>query len=148
MERELQLKMNIPEMSNSGHAYLDELEGEARPYSYYHPDDERQEKWQMQRDHFGFDDSETWDLNATFYAWLYEHLRMYVEVGGKVVNLSFHEFGFEGVAYSQIEIIEMILQRIRFFFSDDYDEWDNPEDVAYVNEIGKLWALILPAMWW
>ena len=145
---EVQLKMNIPQMNNYGHAYLDELENDAHPFSYTcKPTDSRMEKWTNQRAIYGFDDSETWDLNSTFYAWLYERLRMYIDVGGEVVDLGFHKFNWKGNEYTQREIVEMILDHIHFYFSEEYNDFDE-DDVAYINEIGELWALVLPAMWW
>lgn len=147
MRRHYQLKMNIPQMSNSGHAYLDELEKEALPYSYYNPEDRRADCWLKEREVYGFDDTETWGLESTFYSWLYEHLRMYVDHASRIINLDFHEFIYNGIVYTQIEIIEMILERIRYYFSEDYDDFEE-DDVAYIKEIGKLWALVLPVMWW
>ena len=41
----------------------------------------------------------------------------------------------------------MILERIRFYFSEDYDDF-NAKHNLYVYEIGEIWALVLPAMWW
>ena len=147
MELEYQLQMNIPEISESGHAYLDELEMDPYPFSRYNPYDHRKERWAEQKRIYGFDDSETWDLSSTFYAWLYEHLRMYVDIGGETVNLEFHKFEYHGREYTQLEIINMILERIGFYFSEEYDDWTE-EHVAYINEIGELWAIVLPAMWW
>ena len=149
MELEYQLQMNIPEMSTSGHAYLNELERkDIFPYSYQvKSTDSRYEKWMKQRKIYGFDDSETWDLNSTFYLWLYEHLRMYIDVASDVVNLEFHKFEWHGHEYTQLEIINMILERIGFYFSEEYDDWTE-EHIVYINEIGELWAIVLPAMWW
>lgn len=144
---EIQLKMQIPEMSNSGHAYLDELESNALPFSLANPNDERAEEWEFERQIYGFDSTETWDLNSTFYAWLYEHLRMYVDKASEIVNLKFHQFTWHDVSYTQLEIIEMILERIQFYFSEEYDDFSE-YDRIYINEISELWAIILPAMWW
>lgn len=130
------------------HEYLKDLHtSDAFPYSMLNPDDSRALGWANQREVYGFDDSETWNLNTMFYAWLYERLRMYVDVGGQVINLEFHRFNYKGAEYTQLELIQAILKRIEFYFSDEYDdfdEWDND----YVDEIGEIWALILPAMWW
>lgn len=145
---EIQLKMQIPEMSNSGHAYLDELGMNILPYSHFNPNDERAEEWKIQHQIYGFDETETWSLDSTFYAWLYEHLRMYVDKADRVVNLNFHQFDWKGQRYSQLELINEILERIRFFFSDSYDEFNSEMDFEYIHEIGELWTLILPAMWW
>lgn len=144
---EIQLKMQIPEMSNSGHAYLDELESNALPFSLANPNDKRTEEWEIERQIYGFDSTETWDLNSTFYAWLYEHLRMYVDIGGEIVNLDFHKYEWHEREYTQLELINEILDRIRFYFSKDYDDFDM-EDITYIREIGEIWAIILPAMWW
>lgn len=147
MELEYQLQMNIPQLSKTGHAYLDELEKDPYPFSKSNSYDHRKERWAEQKRIYGFDDSETWDLSSTFYAWLYERLRMYVDIGGEIVNLDFHKFEFKGHTYTQLELINEILERIRFYFSDSYDDFDE-EYTRYVYEVGEIWALILPAMWW
>jgi hypothetical protein len=41
----------------------------------------------------------------------------------------------------------MILEHLRFRFSDEYDSLD-AEQSLYINEIGELWAIVLPVMWW
>ena len=129
------------------HAYLEELENPYRIMSVFNTYDNRQERWKKQQEIYGFDDSDTWCLQASFYSWLYERLRMFVEIGGKTVDLTYHKFGFKGGSYTQLEMIEMILERIRFYFSDEYDDF-NADQMRYVEEIGELWAIILPAMWW
>lgn len=144
---EYQMKMNIPEISTSGHAYLDELDYNPRPFSYTNPNDRRVDEWKRQRATYGFDETETWDLNYTFYAWLYEHLRMYVDCSEKIINLEYHKFEWNGETYTQLAIIQMMIERLQFYFSEDYNDFDE-YDTAYVREIGELWALVLPAMWW
>ena len=107
-----QLKMNIPEISNSGHAYFDELENKPCPFSMdkVAEDDERQAVWAKEREVYGFDSTETWDLNSAFYAWLYEHLRMYVDKASDVVNLHYHKFKWKDEELSQISGLEMQLE--------------------------------------
>jgi len=144
---EVQLRMNLPEISTSGHAYLDELESPPHTFSEVAYNDERVEKWEEEKRVYGFDSTETWDLNYTFYAWLYEHLRMYQDKASKIVNLHYHTFEWKGKEYYQDEIIDMILNRLRFRFSDEYDDFEAEQNL-YINEIGELWAIVLPAMWW
>ena len=130
------------------HRYLEELNNpDVYPYSLVNLDDERQEHWKHQQEEFGFDDSETWCLYHSFYAWLYERLRMYVDVCDDVIDLNFHKFDFKGKEYTQLELINMILERLKYYFSDDYDDF-NVEDARYIHEIGEIWAIILFAMWW
>jgi len=54
--------------------------------------DDRQERFDAQRKEFGFDERETWSLDYTIAGWLYSHLKMYEDIGGQVVNMSFHRF--------------------------------------------------------
>lgn len=127
------------------HKFLEELDN----YKPLNTDvtDGRYSEWVEQRKIYGFDETDTWSLDTAFYAWLYEHLRMYVEKASEIVNLEYHKFEYRGAELTQLQIINMILDRIRYYFSDEYDDWSEV-DAPYIQEIGKLWAMILPAMWW
>ena len=49
--------------------------------------------------------------------------------------------------YSQLELIDLLLQKLEFRLSSDYNDFDE----AHVKEsykIAEIWGLILPAMWW
>lgn len=129
-----------------GHKYLEELETYQGPY-WGLVNDNRESQWVKEKETYGFDSTETWNLDSSFYLWLYEHLRMYMDKASEIVNLHFHTFWFKGHAYYQDELIEEMLTRLRFYFSDEYDEF-NEEHYAYVSEIVEIWGLILPAMWW
>jgi len=129
-----------------GHKYLEELETYDGPY-WGMKNDEREQRWKEEEKDYGFPSTDTWSLDSAFYLWLYEHLRMYQEIASKVVNLHYHKFIYEGEEYYQDELIEMMLERIRFVFTEEYDEW-NIDHWAYVSEIGEIWAIVLPAMWW
>lgn len=109
--------------------------------------DEREARWEQMREIYGFDDRETWALNDAFYMWLYERLMMYKEIGGEVVDLTFHKFKYQGQEYSQLELINKLLEMLKVYFkSGEYKFGD--EDYTLMTEIGEIWAIILPAMWW
>lgn len=59
--------------------------------------DERADRLNKQIEEYGFDDRETWNLNFTSACWLYEHLMMFKEIGGEVVDLSFYKFTVDTV---------------------------------------------------
>ncbi len=128
------------------HLYLKELETYKEYYSNL-KDDPRQAVWKEERKVYGFDETETWSLDCTFYFWLYERLRHFVDVGGKTVDLHYHKFTFKDKEYYQDELINMMLERIRIFFSESYNEFDE-EQYKYVHEIEQIWSIVLPAMWW
>lgn len=130
-----------------GHKYLENLATYQPPYSFEAPSDERKPEWRVEQAVYGFDSTETWSLDTYFYAWLYERLRMYKEKASEIVNLHFHVFTFKGKEYYQDELIDMMCERIEYYFSEDFDDWDE-EDFEKIKEIGEIWAIVLPSMWW
>jgi len=110
-------------------------------------EDDREANWEKERQIYGFDNRETWSLDFTFYLWLYERLMMYKEIGGQTVDLTYHRLEYKNKEYTQLELIDEMLTRLRFCFSEEYDEW-NEEHYKYVHEIEAIWAIVLPAMWW
>ena len=129
-----------------GHKYLEELETYQGPY-WGTKNDPREQEWIEEKEIYGFDSTETWALDTSFYLWLYEHLRMYMDKASNFVNLRFHTFVFDGRDYYQEDIINEMLKRLRFYFSEEYDEF-NEEHYTYVSQIVEMWGLVLPAMWW
>lgn len=109
--------------------------------------DKRHVLWHCQRAIYGFDERETWGLDSCFYAWLYEHIKMYLEKADKIVNLEFHKFEYEGTTYTQKELLEQICEIIEYYFSDSFDDLEEA-DWNYVHNIEKMWAVVMPAMWW
>ena len=107
--------------------------------------DKRKPKWAKERLTYGFDERETWGMETTFYAWLYERLKMFVEVSN--IQLDYHKFEFKGETYTQEQLINMMLERIEFYFKDNFNDCDKKQ-AEYVDEIVQIWAIVLPSMWW
>ena len=133
------------------HKYLEELalSDDARFFlddSWEH-NTERREKWAAEREKYGFDSRETWGLREAFYLWLYERLRMFTDCAAGIIRLDYHTFEYKGQSYKQSEIIDMMLERIRLYFSPNFSE-SSEEHAGKVNEIAELWSLVLPVMWW
>jgi len=124
--------------------YLDSIGVIERPDTW-NQDDNRQEIWANEREEYGFDERETWALNFSFYLWLYERLKRFVDVCN--INLDYHKFEYNGVEYTQRQMIDMMLERLEFSFKPEYNDFDK-EQYAYVSEVEKIWAVVLPAMWW
>lgn len=144
-----------------GRKYLDDI-GEDYSWVWKPEGSERDETFEKEREIYGFDNRETWSLDTVFYMWLYERLKMFVEIGGQVVDLNFHKFNFKGKEYTQLELINMMIERLEYFFNEDardskINEYRKQgmgifeaDNKAYepIKEIGEIWALVLPAMWW
>lgn len=130
-----------------GRKYLDDI-GEDYSWVWKPEGSERDELFEKEREIYGFDSRETWSLDYVFYMWLYERLKMFVEIGGQVVDLNFHKFDFKGKEYTQLELINMIIERLEYYFKREDLFVSSEEEYEPIKEIGEIWALVLPAMWW
>lgn len=126
------------------HKYLEDIGVTDTPWNWHKEDSF---KWRHERQTFGFDSRECWDLDYTFYLWLYEHLMKYLEDAEKMVDLTWTKVDYNGKTYTQRELIDMMLERLKRRLSKEYDEL-NEDDYNYAHEIEKIWVVILPVMWW
>jgi len=127
------------------HKYLDDIGVTDTPWNWRKEDSFR---WRHERQVYGFDGRECWGLDSTFYLWLYEHLMKYLEDAEPVVDLTWNKFKYNGKTYSQRELIDMMLERLKVWFTDDdFNEFDE-ESYKWLHEIEAIWAVVLPAMWW
>lgn len=111
--------------------------------------DGRNKKWKEERKIYGFDERETWSLDHYFVEWLYSHLMMYMETGGTVIDLNYHKFNFEGKEYTQKEAIDYILYACKeYLLCDDIYCGNTGELIPNTQKAIRLFAEILPAMWW
>lgn len=124
--------------------YLDDIGVMQRPDTW-NKDDGRQEQWAKEQEEYGFDERETWALNFSFYLWLYERLKRFVDVC--CIDLDYHKFQYNGAEYTQRQMIDMMIERLEFSFKPEYNDFDEKQ-YTYVSEIEKIWAIVLPAMWW
>ena len=122
--------------------YLDDL-GITNRLDTWNPNDSRQSQWEEQRKIYGFDERETWSLETAFYLWLYERLKMYLEY--TIVDLDFYKFEYKGKTYTQKQMIDMMIERLEEYLTDETDEKSFEK---YPNEICEIWALVLPVMCW
>lgn len=130
-----------------GRKYLDDI-GEDYSWVWKPEGSERDELFEKEREIYGFDSRETWSLDHVFYMWLYERLKMFVEIGGQVVDLNYHKFDFKGKEYTQLELINMMIERLESYFKKEDLFVSSEEEYEPIKEIGEIWALVLPAMWW
>ena len=91
--------------------YLDDLNISIDKYgtNFTSDKDERNEIWNKQREIYGFDSRECWNLDQIFIQWLYSHLMMYLEYVTGIINLEYHKFVFADKEYTQKEAIEFII---------------------------------------
>ena len=118
-----------------GRKYLDDI-GVTKECYMFSTDDPRQPIWDKEKEEYGFDARETWALDFTFYCWLYERLKMFLNVN--CINLEFHKFEYEGEELTQQECIDRMLKGCEVFFKNDND-WTSPEeDQKMINDVAKM----------
>ena len=130
-----------------GRKYLDDI-GEDYSWVWKPEGSERDETFEKEREIYGFDSRETWSLDHVFYMWLYERLKMYKEYAGEIVDLNFHKFVYKEKEYTQLELINMMIERLESYFKKEDLFVSSEEEYEPIKEIGEIWALVLPAMWW
>ena len=111
------------------------------------PSDGRWEIWEKEIKEYGFPSYETWCLDFHFYCWLYERLKMFLEVN--CIDLNYHKFNFEDKEYTQGELIDKMLYGCELAFLEALKGKELTEDEKKaVNDVRWIWATVMPAMWW
>lgn len=125
--------------------YLDDLNIPIDKYgTNFMPDDDwRASSWAEEREEYGFDNRETWNLDRIFIEWIYTRVMMYKEYS--VVDMNYHKIKYKDTEITQGEAIDKILELAKEILLDV----DNGE-MFYDNsrEICDIWKEVLPCMWW
>lgn len=85
-----------------------------------------------QRHTRGWDDSETWDLDSTFYKWVYPRLKKYKELNNGYPNEYLSPEDWDEELDKRIEQVRRILENDEFDFP--YHEYLTPEDIDIINK--------------
>lgn len=80
----------------------------------------------------------------SFRCWLHKNLIQYRN--STIVNLDEKRIEYKGEKYSTSQLIDMMIERLEFSFSTDYDMFDDNQ-YDYVNEIQEIFAVALPYLW-
>ena len=127
--------------------YLNEI-GIDDNFMDFDPDDKRWGLWNKEIEECGFASYETWGLDIHFYIWLYERLKMFLEVNGSDPCLN-NKHEYKGSNYTRTELICQMLHGCELALLEEFklkclteDEWKSIEEVRWI------WATIMPYMWW
>ena len=135
----------------------------------------RGEVFAEERMKYGFDQRETWALSFTLATWLYEHLQVYKEIGGQVVDLDFHKFDIpvlykipndclemeEGLnvakqylyceteKHTQLEAIDLMIKYLeKYLTGHSRSLAEELIELEYFQGALAIYAKVSPAMWW
>lgn len=125
--------------------YLEDINIVEEPPTLWCLNDERQKtQWEKEREEYGFDEREIWDLHYTFYCWLYERLKMYIERA--CVDLEDDTFKYKGETLTQKQCIDKMLEGLELALTKQEDNL-TMEELCKIDDIPHIWALILSYMW-
>ena len=122
--------------------YLDDLNIPTTEYGTNFCDntDKRWSKWMKEREIYGFDSRETWNIDQLLIEWIYTHFKMFKECAD--IELDCHKVKFNDEEITQEQAIDIILAECeRFILSNDIDS-------VFDKKVWKLIGKILPHMWW
>jgi len=95
---------------------------------------------------------EVYDFDIVLACYLLERMKQYRQDATKVVDLNYSKFTYNDKEYSQLELIDMIIEKLEFYFTKiDYSinsfEQDQEHNKA-AQEAIRMIAEIFPALWW
>lgn len=123
--------------------FLDDL-GLQELYTYHTNDPYKAEKYRHQRKMYGFDESETWDLNIGFCIYLYERVSMFKETA--YMDLKYYTYEYKEKRRTLAEMIEVLLSYLRIILVD-FDSGNNEKD-EMIDEVLTIWMTIHNDMSW
>ena len=108
-------------------------------------------KYWFQRRTRGWSDDETWNLNYEFILWLNSRFKKYREQAIKVVDLEYYKFEYKNKTYTQLQVIDRIIELTDYIIDNDYYKmmWSDIKHLeAMKNEIFDLFKISFDAIWW
>ena len=127
-----------------GRKYLEDIIPKEEIFGYHDETDERHERWCEQEEIYGFNDIETWDLDSAFAQLIYERLMMYKEIGGLVVDLSYHTIDIFDTTLTLIECIDLMIEKCKMAIK----EVDSFEYTKHMDTVWKIMKEVHGLLWW
>lgn len=91
---------------------------------------------------------ECWNLNYEFIVWLKQHLPVYVEEAGEIVDLEYHKFNYRGKEYTQLQLINKMIELVNYLTGNErYFDCDQVP-VEKTEELLEIFTLTFPSLWW
>lgn len=115
---------------------------------FHHKERKRRFKHFWQRRKYGFDDREIWDLDYTFYIWLYERLRMYEDVSQVDLIRTPTRIIFQKRELNLQEAINEMTMRLEFILTERFEIEESAELIAQKKELLQLFSASLNHIWW
>ena len=102
-----------------------------------------------EKDYHGFDERDTFNMDYTLIAWLYECLRYFQDKASKVVKLDYKErlFNVDDKELTLRQCIDRMVEDCKYILLDDAD-YDFKTLNVYKDDLFKVLSECFWAMWW
>ena len=124
--------------------YLEDIIPKEEIFGYHNETDERHERWCKQEEMYGFCDIETWNLDSAFAQLIYERLMMYKEIGGMVVDLSYHTIDIFDTTLTLNECIDLMIEKCKMAIKED----DAFECTKHMDTVWTIMREVHGLLWW
>lgn len=91
---------------------------------------------------------ECWNLDYELIKWLNEHLKVYKEEAIKVVDLEFYKFTYKRKKYTQLEILNRLIEITNTLLETDYFNCNVTETNKLKDEMYDLLKVVHWQLWW
>ena len=111
-------------------------------------------KWKKFYKKYGFDPRETWSLDIATGWFIYERLTQFKKDASKMIDLHFHSFdipiSMDGTtAYCNMsDCIDICLDLVESAIKQADKDYINDDWKADLQLATKIYAVMLPALWW
>lgn len=109
--------------------------------------DSRLPEWRKQREEWGFDERETWNLTYAFELWLYERLKVYNEINIVDTHSNLYQFEYKGEILDFQDCIDKMIDGLEIKLTDD-SWWKDEDKKEQVEDILPLFVLCYNCLWW
>lgn len=103
-----------------------------------------------EEDYPDFDQRDTFCMDQTLAAWLYERLRYFQDHVSTVINLDYHTFEIDGEELTQRQCIDRMVEDCAVMLKsgiwESDDNWEKTD--ATKNDLFKVLSKVYWAMWW
>lgn len=124
-----------------GRKYLENIDWKPMDVN---PNDSRHKEWAKERETFGFDETETWNLCDRLYEMIYERLKMFNDYN--CVNTGFHTFEYKDETLTMQQCIDRILVNLELAIKNPVSYKEEIMDAT--QEAMDLLALCHATLWW
>lgn len=129
-----------------GHKFLDDI---GFDLDWGTDGDKRNSIWAEQREKYGVDERDTWNLDITMMALLYERLMLYKKVANEIIDLEFHEieveYNGESNTLTLLDWIDRLLEMLEHYLTSNTVL---EEEEYSSHKIWTYWSQLSAYMWW